>query len=368
MRDGKVAAVTIITTDITERKIAEERLRQSEERYRALYDNNPSMYFTVDTEGIVLSVNQFGAEQLGYTVEELVGQSVLNIFYEDDKKAVLQAVSTCLQNPTQLSRWEFRKVRKDGSILWVKDAARVIQGVEGNTVILIVCDDITERKHGEEQLKGSYEQLRKLAAHLQSIREEERSRIAREVHDELGHALIGLKMDISRMDIKLSKLDDIELHSLLLERIASMSKTIDDTMQSVRRITEELRPAILDYLGLPAAIEWEAQEFQKRTEIKCEISLPQENINLDKDQSTTIFRIFQETLTNIAHHANATQVNINLKKTLIACYWKLAITVRELEKMKYPTKNRLGFWACVNVYFFWMASSISMVCRAREPR
>lgn len=136
-----------------EMKQREEALRNSEERYRALYEDNPSMYFTVDTVGKVLSVNRFGAEQLGYTVEELVGQSVLNVFYEDDKKVALEQFATYLQNPRQIASWEFRKVRKDGSMMWVKEVARAVRDTDGNTVVLIVCDDITERKRQDEQIQ-----------------------------------------------------------------------------------------------------------------------------------------------------------------------------------------------------------------------
>lgn len=136
-----------------EMKQREEALRNSEERYRALYDNNPSMYFTVNTEGKVLSVNHFGAEQLGYSVKELVGQSVVNVFYEDDKDAVLEHLTACIQNPTQIANWEFRKVRKNGTVLWVKEVARTVQDTDGNTVVLIVCEDITERKRQEEQIR-----------------------------------------------------------------------------------------------------------------------------------------------------------------------------------------------------------------------
>ena len=133
------------------RRRAEEALRQSEERYRALYEDNPSMYFTTDAEGTILSVNWFGAEQLGYRIEELVGQPVLMRFHPDDRESVRQQITICLQKPMQVIHWEFRKVRKDGSVLWVKEAARSVRGADGNPVVLIVCEDITERKRAEEE-------------------------------------------------------------------------------------------------------------------------------------------------------------------------------------------------------------------------
>jgi PAS domain S-box-containing protein len=148
--DGSMSKQAMIT-DITERKAAEKALRESEERYRALYEDNPSMYFTMDAEGTVLSVNSFGAEQLGYTVEELVGQPVLNVFHPDDREAVRDQFARCLQSPMEVAHWEFRKVRKDGSVLWVKEAARAVHGRDGDPVVLVVCEDITERKQAEEE-------------------------------------------------------------------------------------------------------------------------------------------------------------------------------------------------------------------------
>ncbi len=152
-----VAIVTVtgllLAAVLTERKWTEEVLRNNEERYRALYEDNPSMYFTVDSDGRVLSVNKFGVEQLGYTAEELVGQSVLNVFYEDDKKPVLEQVSACLQNPGKVFHWEFRKVRKDGSMMWVREGARAVWDTTGNVVLLIVCEDITQRRLAEERFR-----------------------------------------------------------------------------------------------------------------------------------------------------------------------------------------------------------------------
>jgi len=130
----------------------ERKLKDSEERYRTLYEDNPSMYFTVDQDGIVLSVNKFGAEQLGYTVEELLEQSVLTVFHPEDRDSVLKQLNSCLQSPNEISQWEFRKVRKDGSIMWVEETARAVRNTDGRVSIFIVCEDITERKKLEHEL------------------------------------------------------------------------------------------------------------------------------------------------------------------------------------------------------------------------
>lgn len=162
----------------------------------------------------------------------------------------------------------------------------------------------------EFQLKNSREQLRRLSAHTQSAREEERTRISREIHDELGQALTGLKMDLSWLEKKLK--EGPQLSTAIQEKIAAMFGLINSTIKSIRKISSELRPGVLDYLGLPAAIEWQAQEFQSRTGIECRIlNIPKE-LNLDQDFSTALFRIFQETLTNVARHAQATLIEINL--------------------------------------------------------
>jgi PAS domain S-box-containing protein len=149
-----------VVRDITERKKFENALRQSEERYKALYDDNPSMYFTIDAEGTVLSVNKFGSQELGYRVEELVGQTVLKVFYPDDREAAREQFAVCLRNPMQAYRHESRKIRKDGSMLWVEETARAVESPAGNPVILVVCKDISERKHAEEALKDSEEKLK----------------------------------------------------------------------------------------------------------------------------------------------------------------------------------------------------------------
>ncbi|MEW5956430.1 MAG: PAS domain S-box protein [Chloroflexota bacterium] len=153
MRDqaGQVAGIRGYVRDITERKRAEEALRHSEARYRALYRDNPTMIFTLDTGGTILSVNPFGASQLGYTIGELEGQPVLKVFYADDRPAVAEQLRRCVQNPQQVYRWQFRKIRKDGGLLWVEELAQAVDGLNGMLNVLVVCQDVTERKQAEEE-------------------------------------------------------------------------------------------------------------------------------------------------------------------------------------------------------------------------
>lgn len=160
--DGEGAIIGSIESirDITERKRAEEALRASEERYRALYRDNPTMYFTLDTEGTVVSVNDFGASQLGYSIEELVGRPVLQVFYEPDKSEVVRKLGICLENPGETFRWQFRKIRKNGSILWVDEVARAVHSPDGVISVLVVCSDVTEQKIAEEEKQRLQDELR----------------------------------------------------------------------------------------------------------------------------------------------------------------------------------------------------------------
>lgn len=168
--------------------------------------------------------------------------------------------------------------------------------------------EIIERKAAEERLRTSREQLRALTARQISVREEERSRIAREIHDELGQILTGLKMDVMWLVRHLGP-----DQSLLLDKTAAMRELLDSTMQLVRRISTGMRPEILDDMGLVAAIGWQAREFQKRMGIRCRVELPEDAPGISSAISTAVFRIFQELLTNIARHAKAGSVSVQLR-------------------------------------------------------
>ena len=172
----------------------------------------------------------------------------------------------------------------------------------------VLTREIAERKRVEENLRRSQESLRALAAHLQSVREEEWTRIAREIHDELGQSLTGLKMDLTWLSNRLGP----DQHALA-EKAKSMSALIDDSVHSVRKIASRLRPEVLDELGLAAAIEWQAREFQMRAGIRCTVSVPPEASVPDAARSTAAFRIVQELLTNVARHANATRVGVSMR-------------------------------------------------------
>jgi PAS domain S-box-containing protein len=169
--------------------------------------------------------------------------------------------------------------------------------------------DITDRYLAAERLGGPQRELRALAVRLQQVREEERTSIAREIHDELGQALTGLKLDVAWMSNRLPRGQGLSEHC------QSVIRRIDGTLGAVRRIATELRPSVLDQLGLAATVEWQAQEFAARTGVKVSLEMCSEDIDMPDDLASAAFRILQEALTNVARHANATRVNIRLRRT-----------------------------------------------------
>jgi len=199
--------------------------------------------------------------------------------------------------------------------------------------------ELAERALSEQRLRASEENLRALATHLQSVREEERIHIAREIHDELGQALTGLKFELNTF-AKHFESDDAAARQ---DKQQTLNVAIDRIINSVRRIASGLRPEVLDEIGLAAAFDWQAREFQRRTGIRCHVNIPARFIDPDKDRSTALFRIFQELLTNVARHANATRVNVALcegEEALALCVEDNGRGIKETEAQ---SPRSLGF-------------------------
>jgi PAS domain S-box-containing protein len=302
-----------VMLDTTERKHAEHALRESEERYRKMVDTAQEGIWLLDKEAKTGYVNQRMSEMLGYGLREILGHSLTEFLDPASRDGAEEGLRRLKQG--EKVHHDLMFLRKDGGKLWTIVSANPVldeMGVFSGALFMIA--DITERKEMEEQLMISREQLRRLTYHLQSIREEERTWISREIHDELGQALTGLKMDLSWIERKLSRTGEEQPFHLLLERIGSMSGLVDSTIQSVRKIATELRPGVLDALGLTAAIEWQASEFRSRTGIEVNLSPLSEKSGLDRERSTAVFRIFQEILTNVARHSLASEVEVHIEE------------------------------------------------------
>ncbi|HEX8847505.1 MAG TPA: PAS domain S-box protein [Pyrinomonadaceae bacterium] len=300
--------------DITERKRVEQALRESERQLRKVLENIPLVSVMFDQEGRIIFCNNYLLKLTGWGARQVVGKNWFETFVPPEQRELIKyAFTEMLKRGVSPPHIEYQISGRDRERRIISWSNTALLGPKGEVIgTMGIGEDVTERKQSEEKLLNSYEQLRALSAHLQSVREEERIRIAREIHDVLGQALTGLKMDVWWLVKKLSDPVSSVERSVLLEKLESMSKLINGTIPSVRKLATELRPGVLDDLGLIAAIEWQTKEFQARTGIICRCSLPAEDIDLGPDRSTAVFRIFQEVLTNIARHAHANRVEINM--------------------------------------------------------
>ena len=294
-----------IVRDITERKKSEEALRISENKYRLLFNQNPMpMWMISIPERNYLDANPAAVAHYGYSKEEFLKMNVRDVLPEEEVKRMEETDSIYPTGIDNAGIWPNRI--KDGTIIQVNIITHDIL-YEGKDARLVLANDLTEKIIAEENLKKSHEELRELATYLEKIREAERTHMAREIHDELGQQLTGLKMDISWLNRKIQS-DDAEINSKIKDTI----NLIDKTVITVRRIATQLRPSILDDLGLIPAMEWQSEEFQKRAEIETNFKSNVSNIEVNPEIATGVFRIYQESLTNVLRHAAATQVNASL--------------------------------------------------------
>jgi PAS domain S-box-containing protein len=298
-----------IIKEISERKKSEIELRESESKYKMLFNNaNDAVFVTQFSQeksyGDFIEVNEIACKRLGYTKEEFLQLSPSAIVSQKNINDFNLNMERLLKEGHII--YDLVHRAKDRKLIPVEINSHLFLYNEKPT-ILSIARDITERKQAEEKLRRTSKLLRELATHLQSVREEERTMIAQEIHDELGQVLTALKIHISLLANKLNNNQEP-----LKQKIYSLLDMIDASVESVQKISAKLRPGILDELGLIAAIEWQTEEFEKLTSIKCSLVLPKEELLLEKDKSTAIFRIFQEALTNIARHSQATKAQISL--------------------------------------------------------
>ena len=294
---------------LNERKRTDEVLRQSEDRFRQLVELMPVAVYVCDTSGRLQSYNKravdlWGREpRPGSSADRYCGSLRL---YSTDGTLVPHPESTMaevLRTGDEARDLEVVIERPDGSRITVLVNIVPLRNGDGELIGAMNCfQDITERKQALMELEHSFGQLRALAGRLETVREEERMRASRDIHDQLGQALTAIKIDLTSL-----------IHGRE-QQFKPVFSLIDQTIESVRRIATELRPGILDDLGLIAAVEWAAEVFQNRTGTKVRLDVPREDIVISREPSTALFRILQETLTNVARHARATEVSVQLTK------------------------------------------------------
>ena len=305
--------------DITEQFEARNKLAELEALEASILEAIPHAVIGLQDRRIIFAND--GVEAVfGWRAKDLIGKST-RVLYQTDEgyEAIARDLYSVLEKKRTF-RSEFPCRRRDGTgIECMVSAARIGTQLKQKNIV-ITYEDITDRKRAETEIERSREQLRNLSAHLQSVREKERTRIARELHDELGQLLTALNTGLVLLNRKIP-----ETEKALRDQTGSMIELVDMTMQTLKRIYMALRPGMLDHLGLAVAIGWQAGEFEKRTGIRCKVTVDPEDLSLDPDLSTAIFRIFQETLTNIARHAGAARVHVSLKATAE----KVLLTVRD---------------------------------------
>jgi PAS domain S-box-containing protein len=299
---GKVIGVVLVFRDVAERR--RERIATAEQA--ALLELTQDSVFVIDMEGRVQFWSRGAEAMMGYSKAEAAGKIAHELLCTEFPMPFTEIQAELVQ----VGHWEgdLIKTARDGRRVVVAGRWAMQWGQRGQAPrILVVNSDITERKKGEELLVLQKEQLRALAARLQSTREEDRKRVARDLHDQIGQILTAIKMDMSWMRRHLPA-----SAGEVLARLKESTQLIDDGVKTVRTICSGLRPGVLDDLGLAAAIEWQAEEFASRNGVLCQVSVPPVDLHHDGDRATATFRIFQECLTNVIRHAHAKSVRVTL--------------------------------------------------------
>jgi PAS domain S-box-containing protein len=309
---GRPNRVFGTTQDITERKRAEESVRETEERFRMVFENvfDGISIYSEDPDPSkrkLVECNERYAVMAGRSREELLKRGITHGLHRTLEDAANEnRLESLVDGRTY--RGSFSWIRPDGKNNTIEYVGVPITW-RGKSYSIGIDRDITERKKSELELRSSHAQLHALASHLQSVREDERTNLARELHDELGQLLTGLKMELSFLDKTPRNQDSIRPQDLRNAKVDSMNELIDKAIEAVRGISLELRPAILDSLGLSAALEWLANDFQQKSGIDCSC-LIKTNAVFDSQSSTAMFRITQEALTNILRHSEAKKATI----------------------------------------------------------
>ncbi len=289
----------------------ESRLRHVDRWFAAAIRSISDGVIATDRDDHVTFLNPVAERLTGHSSVHALGRPLARILtIADDPPGEFPPGASCLARAgTDHVQFETVLVPADGLALPIECSAAPLRNADGAHLgRIIIFRDVSARRQAEFELTQSHEQLRALAGHLQAAREAERKHIAREIHDQLGQLLTGLRLDLSRVDQQLCGGAEVASAAELRSQVTGALGLVDNLVQEVRRISGELRPGVLDDLGLVAALEWQAREWEQRTRIPCRFQSSHETIPLAVEPRTALFRIFQEALTNISRHAHASQV------------------------------------------------------------
>ncbi|MGE0276812.1 MAG: PAS domain S-box protein [Nitrospiraceae bacterium] len=291
-----------IALDVTKRSEAERSLKDSEQRYHALYDDNPTMFFTLSIDGTVLSVNRYGAGQLGYAQQDLIGHSILDVFHPEDHAQVHEQLAACRTNVTRTITWELRKVRKDRTTLWVREFARAVPDPKGRLVILIVCEDITERKLAERALRRAHVRMQAIQA--------ERERLAHDLHDNIIQRLYAIGMGLEDGRYRIQEKGESSISTLLNHSIEELNLVIEDVRNFIggKDTLLQLSPAST------------AARFRKLARKHRNGSGPAIDVRIDDGaaehlselQRKHLYLIAQEAVNNMLRHSQAAKASLHL--------------------------------------------------------
>lgn len=294
--------------DVTARRRALEEMRISQEFFERLFDAAPLGIAVCDPAGRYVMVNPALCDMVQYSEEELLTMTYMDITHSEDTAANVAGRQPLLAGNERSFRMEKRYLRKDGQVVWALIVVSPITAADGRTLYTIgQMLNIDQVKRAELELVESRRQLRALSAHQEQLLEAERKHIAREVHDEMGQLLTALRMDVSLLRLRFGGVAGLG------EAAGAMRALVDRGIDVVRQVTTNLRPAALE-LGVVAALEWLAEDFERRWGIPCRVRVEPEDLSLGDGITMAVFRVAQESLTNVARHAAAGQVKIRLAR------------------------------------------------------
>jgi two-component system sensor histidine kinase UhpB len=296
---------------------------KSDEDFRRMFDEAP-IGIALTGEGFhFVRSNPVFLKMFGFSEEELSHLTFKEITHPDHLRGDILSINKLIKGSLPVYRTEKRYIKKNMEIIWGNATISAIHNIDhGVDHFLVMVEDITDRKKTELALKESQEQLENFAQHLQMIREEERARVSKELHDDLGQNLSAIRMDASGIIKKLKANKDKEEAKPVIDLAMEMMTVIDEIIPAVRKISSDLRPRVLDELGLVPGIEWLIEELNKRSGIKCRLVTNIPSIDLKLSQSIAVFRIVQEALSNVNHYAGASKILVKIsgkKKTFVIC-------------------------------------------------